>query len=128
MDTEKLQCFCGCGLNRFNPELLGRMKLIEEITGHEVIVESGCRCALWNRTDAIQGVLDSFHLPGLDRTNDRDRMDSKNLCDALDWRIEDKTIMSSVNILLHKIWEGGWHHYPDKGIIHCDLGPMRRWA
>lgn len=126
LKIEAFTCKCGCGLNTINPELVGRLKMIEDIIEQPITITSGCRCSLHNAR--VGGAKDSYHLPGKDRNNGRGRAKDSNLCDAADWFVSGPTLMASLNVLLHARYDGGVHFYPDKRVFHCDLGPKRRWG
>ncbi len=111
--------------------------MVEAFTGHRIVITSGCRCWSRNASDGIQGKDDSYHLPGLSRTNDRGRKTCDNICEAADWfpstklltdvieegevLVPDKRLLVSLDIIMEPHFFGGWHLYLVDGFIHSDV-------
>lgn len=105
-------CKCGCGKDDIHVGLVHRLQVIRDITGHPIRILSGCRCQKHNAE--VKGTQNSYHLYGM----------------AADWCFggeETDRLLEKVATKLIPEWSGGFHYYPDKGFIHCDIGPKRRW-
>jgi len=102
-------CPC-CGWDIVNPYLVHRLQVVRDILGAPITITSGCRCYKHNATKEVGGKPGSLHLRG----------------EAADWTVEDKELLEAAARMLHN-WSGGFHYYPEKGFIHTDIGPHRRW-
>lgn len=105
-DRSEFACRCQCGYDDINILLVNRLQAIRDITGLKMIINSGCRCEKHNRE--VGGAPDSYHLTG----------------QAADWRFEPASY--TWYVMLSR-WSGGFHYYEDKGFVHTDVGPKRRW-
>lgn len=105
----ELSCRCGCGFNNASFEFINELLIIEAIFKCDIIITSGCRCKQHNRNEG--GADDSQHQYG----------------DCCDFTTTNKDDLQKINDIYSKTWDGGFHYYPTKGIIHIDLGRRRRW-
>jgi uncharacterized protein YcbK (DUF882 family) len=55
-------CHCGCGFDAVNPVLVEALQKLRDIIGKPVAIDSGCRCAAWNKKE--KGADHSQHLLG----------------------------------------------------------------
>lgn len=58
------ECPCGCKFNAFDPKMLDILNQAREKLRRPIILNSGCRCFLQNKT--VGGSKHSAHLPGPD--------------------------------------------------------------
>ena len=102
-------CQCGCGFNNTSLDFIDIILGIEKKYACCIIVTSGCRCREHNKI--IGGKDDSRHTYG----------------DASDLTCIPVAILKVIAQDLDENWEGGFHYYPEKNIIHIDRGDKRRW-
>jgi len=109
-DKEEFSCKCGCGLDYIQDGIVQRLQVVRDILKSPILVLSGVRCAKHN--SEVGGAPESYHTKGM----------------AVDWVIENSsTLKWAAETILHN-WSGGFHYYPEKNFVHCDLGPRRRWG
>ena len=115
--THEIECPC-CGLKDIDLVLIGMLQAIRSYYGVTIFPTSGCRCRIQNVV--AKGSEKSYHLPGYARGED-------GPCRAIDWTIINQEFLRVIDSEWKNKWPGGWKWYPEKGIIHCDTGPNRRW-
>ncbi len=94
-----------CGANLIDARLVQRLQVVRDIIGRPITINSGYRCPDHNL--AVGGGENSLHVRGM----------------AADITCEN---IAEVAGLLYN-WSGGFHYYPEKNIIHADIGLRRRW-
>lgn len=107
-NSEEFTCPC-CGMEWIDRKLVHRLQVIRDIIGCPIVITSGCRCTKHNAE--VGGKESSYHLLG----------------EAADWTTKDPKTDERVALHLIPNWSGGFHWYPEKSFIHCDLGNWRRW-
>lgn len=60
---KEFACKCGCGFDDINPELVSKLQEIRDHFENPIIISSGCRCEIHNKSQG--GAPASAHLKGL---------------------------------------------------------------
>ena len=114
----EIKCRCGCGFGTqegdLKPAIIRKFEQLRKAVGLPLHINSGCRCAKYNR--AIGGSKHSAHIEGL----------------ALDIRCPDKMEYERFYELAERIaGDGGCGYYPKDNFVHIDARttpPRRRWG
>ena len=112
----EFRCRDDCGLQSLDCSLVERLQVLRDLVRLPIIITSGCRCERHNAE--VGGAINSRHLaiPG-----------NNFLPDAADFTIAEHQKLYWLDNMFYESWSGGWKYYIEKNIIHCDLGPYRRW-
>jgi uncharacterized protein YcbK (DUF882 family) len=63
-EREEFACKCGCGFDTVDYELIKTLEYIREHFEKPLIVNSGCRCPVYNSSRGVNGSVNSQHLVG----------------------------------------------------------------
>jgi hypothetical protein len=112
-------CKCGCGLLKYNAEVVVKLDRIRAQLGSPIYVTCGCRCQEHN--DKVGGAEHSRHVPA---------NGTEGLADAVDVTCR-HGLLDELYELLEKEFSGiGDGRNPKAGyFIHADLRPSKaRWS
>jgi uncharacterized protein YcbK (DUF882 family) len=112
----EFQCKCGCGLLKYDAEVVVKLDRIRAQLGSPINVLSGCRCAKHNQEE--NGARQSRHVPENCKAG---------VADAVDVSCK-KALLNKLYELMCKEFKGVGDGRK-QGFIHGDLRPLKaRWS